>query len=140
MRIEVRFNGDVAVMSLSGKFLAGGDGPYMRQKVKDLIDAGAKKLLVDFADVPYIDSTGLGFLAGARVSCQSAGVNLVLASINQHVRKILDEVKLSQFFVIAKDEQAAVSTLDSMAQASQSPDKASEGETKGRKRAPASGQ
>ncbi len=140
MRIEVRFNGDVAILSLSGKFLAGGDGPYMRQKVKDLIEAGAKKLLVDFAEVPYIDSTGLGFLAGTRVTCQNAGVSLVLASLNKHVRKILDEVKLSQFFVIANDEQEAVRTLEAMAQAPPSAEKGSEGETKGRKRAPASGQ
>jgi anti-anti-sigma factor len=128
----VRFSGDVAILSLSGKFLAGGDGPFLRQKVKDLIDAGAKKLLVNFAEVPYIDSTGLGFLAGTRVSCQNAGVNLVLASLNQHVRKILDEVKLSQFFTIAKDEHAAVKALE--AAAPPSPGMASDSETKGRKR------
>ena len=73
MRIAVRFNGDVAILSLSGKFLAGSDGPYLRQKVKDLMDAGTKKLMIDFSDVPYIDSTGLGFLAGARVTAQNAG-------------------------------------------------------------------
>jgi anti-sigma B factor antagonist len=120
VRIEVRFSGDVAILSLSGKFLAGGDGPFLRQKVKDLIDAGAKKLLVNFAEVPYIDSTG------------NAGVNLVLASLNQHVRKILDEVKLSQFFTIAKDEHAAVKALE--AAAPPSPGMASDSETKGRKR------
>lgn len=134
MRIEVRFSGDVAILSLSGKFLAGGDGPFLRQKVKDLIDAGAKKLLVSFAEVPYIDSTGLGFLAGTRVSCQNAGVHLVLASLNQHVRKILDEVKLSQFFTIAKDEEAAVKALEAAAPAPPSPGMASDSETKGRKR------
>jgi anti-sigma B factor antagonist len=108
VRIEVRFQDDVAIMSLSGKFLAGGDGPFLRQKVKDLIEAGARNMVIDFSGVPYIDSTGLGFLAGSRVTAQNAGVNMVLASVNDHVMRILDSVRLSQFFVIAADEQSAL--------------------------------
>jgi anti-sigma B factor antagonist len=108
VRITARFANDIAIVSLSGKFLAGSDGPYLRQKVKDLIDAGTSKLIIDFADVPYIDSTGLGFLAGARVTSQNAGTRMVLANINAHVQKILDEVKFSQLFVIAPDEAAAM--------------------------------
>lgn len=108
MRIEVRFQDDVAIMSLNGKFLAGGDGPFLRQKVKDLIEAGTKNMVIDFSGVPYIDSTGLGFLAGSRVTAQNAGVNMVLASVNDHVMRILDSVRLSQFFVIAADEQSAL--------------------------------
>lgn len=95
-------------MSLRGKFLAGGDGPYLRQKVKDLIEAGTQKIVINFSGVPYIDSTGLGFLAGSRVTAQNAGVMMVLASVNEHVQKILDSVRLSQFFVIAHDEASAL--------------------------------
>ena len=112
MRITARFADDVVIMSLSGKFLAGSDGPYLRQKVKDFIDAGTTKLIIDFSDVPYIDSTGLGFLAGARVTAQNAGTRMVLSNINTHVQKILDEVKLSQFFVIAPDEAAAMAKVN----------------------------
>jgi anti-sigma B factor antagonist len=115
VRIEVRFNQDVAILSLSGRFLAGGDGPYLRQKVSDLIEAGTKKLMIDFCEVPYIDSTGLGFLAGARVSALNAGVRMVLAGLNTHVRKILDDVNLAQFFVIADDEAAALAELKGVA-------------------------
>ena len=112
MRITARFADDIAIVSLSGKFLAGSDGPYLRQKVKDFIDAGTKKLIIDFSEVPYIDSTGLGFLAGARVTAQNAAVRMVLANLNVHVRKILDDVKLSQFFLIAPSEVAAVAKVN----------------------------
>ena len=112
MRITARFADDIAIVSLSGKFLAGSDGPYLRQKVKDFIDAGTKKLIIDFGDVPYIDSTGLGFLAGTRVTAQNASVRMVLSNINIHVRRILDDVKLSQFFVIAPNEAAAVAKVN----------------------------
>ena len=111
MRIEMRFKDDVAILVLSGKFLAGSDGPYLRQKVKDLTDAGTKKLIINFADVPYIDSTGLGFLAGSRVTAQNAGVRLILAEVNPHVRRILDDLNLSQFFLITASEAAALEHL-----------------------------
>lgn len=116
MRISVRFKQDVSILSLSGKFVAGSDGPFLRQKVKDLLDAGARKLLFDFADVPYIDSTGLGFLAGSRELAAEAGASIILCSVNPHVRRILDGVKLSQFFETAEDESAGLARLQEMGQ------------------------
>ena len=102
-------------MGLSGKFVAGSDGPFLRQKVKDLIDAGAKKLVLDFTEVPYIDSTGLGFLAGGRVTAQNAGVSVVLAGVNEHVKRILDGVRLTPFFVLAANEAEAVTMVNAKA-------------------------
>jgi anti-sigma B factor antagonist len=112
VRISVRFNDEVAMMVLDGKFIAGSDGPFLRQKVKDLIDAGVKKLYLDFAGVPYIDSTGLGFLAGSRATAEKASVRMVLGGVNLHVMKILDDVKLSQFFTFAADEAAGMAMLN----------------------------
>jgi anti-sigma B factor antagonist len=137
VRIAVHFKGDVPVVGLSGKFLAGGDGPFLRQKVRDLIDAGAKKLVIDFADVPYIDSTGLGFLAGTRVTAEGAGVRLVLASLNAHVRKILEEVKLAPFFTIVKDEDAALARLSEAVEPAEGSEAAAKKAPKGKKSPPA---
>lgn len=138
MRIEVRFKNDVAIMSLSGKFLAGSDGPFLRQKVKDLIDAGTRKLIIDFTDVPYIDSTGLGFLAGSRVTAQNAGVGLVLANLNPHVKRILDGVRLTPFFVVANDEASAlIKVSETPPAAAGSVASATKGSTRKRSSAPA---
>lgn len=118
-------------MSLAGKFLAGSDGPFLRQKIKDLTDTGTKKLIVDFAGVPYIDSTGLGFLVGSRKTAESAQATLILANLNQHVKRILDNVRLSPFFMIAKDEAEAMSKFQADPESSAPPSK------KERKRPPA---
>jgi len=111
VRISVRFKNNVAVLALSGRFLAGSDGPFLRQKVKDLLDAGARKLVFDFSEVPYIDSTGLGFLAGSRSIAEEAGAVVALAGVNQHVQRLLDGVQLTQFFLIVKDEAQALAKL-----------------------------
>lgn len=136
MIIEVRFKDGVSIISLSGRFLAGSDGPFLRQKVKDLIDAGTTKLMLDFSDVPYIDSTGLGFLAGARVTAQNAGIPMVLASLNPHVRRVLDDVKLSQFFVIVENEEAALTRLREATQSSGDARETEGKARKGKKRSP----
>ena len=136
MRLELKFSDDVAIVRLSGKFLAGSDGPFLRQKVQDLIDAGSKKLILDFADVPYIDSTGLGFLAGSHKAAQGAGISVVLASLNTHVRKVLDSVQLSQFFVIADTEAAALAKLGETKSAPQGTGVPSAKGAKGKKRSP----
>ena len=111
MRIEVKSSDDVAAVHLSGKFLAGGDGPFLRQKVIELIDAGTRKLLIDFSEVPYIDSTGLGFLVGTHVTAKMAGVRLILAGLNAHVRNVLEVLGLVRLFVVEEDEAAALAKL-----------------------------
>lgn len=135
MRIEVKFYDDVAAVHLSGKFLAGGDGPFLRQKVKELIDAGTRKLIIDFSEVPYIDSTGLGFLAGTHVTAKKAGVRMMLASLNVHVRSVLDGVQLSQFFVIEENEAAALAKLKEPSTGSEDSGPASGKNPKAKKRA-----
>jgi anti-sigma B factor antagonist len=117
MEITVDSRNNVTILRLQGKFIAGEDGPQCREKVKKLIDSGTRKLIFDFSHVPYIDSTGLGFLAGCRATVQKAGARLVLVSLDERVRRVLDEVKLSQHFVIAEDEARGIARLDEVSQA-----------------------
>lgn len=111
MRIELKFAGDIPILRLRGRFIAGGDGPFLRQKVSDLIEAGSRKLIVDFENVPYLDSTGLGFLAGSQRVAQNAGATIVLADLNEHVMKVLETAQLMQFFVLASNEEEALDKL-----------------------------
>jgi anti-sigma B factor antagonist len=135
VRIELRFAEDVAIVRLSGKFVAGSDGPFLRQKVADLIDAGSRKVILDFEDVPYIDSTGLGFLAGSQKVAQSAGASVVLVALNEHVKRVIDNVQLTQFFLVAENEAEALAKLNAAAPASPEPSPALTKATRGRKRA-----
>jgi anti-anti-sigma factor len=116
MDITIDSRNDVTILRLQGRFIAGEDGPQCREKVKKLIDSGTRKLIFDFYGVPYIDSTGLGFLAGCRAAIQKAGARLVLVSLDERVRRVLDEVKLSDYFVIAEDEARGIARLEEVSQ------------------------
>lgn len=112
MRITERFKDGMAIIALEGKFVAGVDGPFLKEKAQELLKAGKTKLVFDFAQVPYIDSTGLGFLAATHTAAEEAGARVVLCSVPPQVKKIIDRVQLTKFFLIAEDQSAAAAVLD----------------------------
>lgn len=95
-------------MTLEGKFAASTDGPALRGKMGELLDSGSKKLILDFAGVPYIDSTGLGFLAASRAAAEKARAQIILSAVSPAVKQILDRVQMVQFFPLFKDQAAAL--------------------------------
>ena len=58
MKFTLKVVGDVCVLKLDGKFMAGGDSFFLREKIKNVLSMGIEKLLIDMDNVPYIDSTG----------------------------------------------------------------------------------
>jgi anti-sigma B factor antagonist len=57
-----------------------------------------QSLIIDFANVPYVDSAGIGALVGAYVSRQHAGRSLALVAVCQRIRHALEVAHVEQFF------------------------------------------
>ena len=74
-------------------------------------------LILDFSDVPYIDSAGLGWLVSAYVSRQKAGRRTVLSGINGRVQKLFEITRVSDLFLIFSSPEEAVAALESAAEA-----------------------
>jgi anti-sigma B factor antagonist len=69
-------------------------------------------LIVDFSDVPFIDSSGLGALVGAHLAAEKSHRKLALTAMNQQVKALLHMTKVSQFFTeypSIQDAEAAAS-------------------------------
>jgi anti-sigma B factor antagonist len=68
-------------------------------KFQDLVRSGSSpKLIVDFTNVPYVDSAGVGALVGAYVRQQKEGHSLTLAGVNDRVRGTLKVTQVDKFF------------------------------------------
>ena len=69
------------------------------------------QVLVNMADVPYIDSTGLGVLASKYVTLRRRNGQLKLCNISPRTRRVLETTKLLSVFEVFATEAEAVSSF-----------------------------
>jgi anti-sigma B factor antagonist len=100
--------GDVAVIDFSGRITLGEGSAMLRKTIRDLVDNGRKKILLNLADVDYIDSSGIGELVGAYTSVRGASGELKLVYLTKRVRDIIQITRLFTVFDVQPDEAAAI--------------------------------
>jgi anti-anti-sigma factor len=101
------------VLRLHGRFATGQDSAYLRSKTEEIKSSGCSKVLADFSQVDYIDSTGIGFLIGIYSSVlKNANGRFVLASLNRRVREVLELTRLANVMSIYPDEATAFQALE----------------------------
>ena len=107
MDTKVRHVDGVTVLDLSGKITLGEASGKLRSAVQDALQ-GSKKILLNLADVNYIDSAGLGELVSAFTTVKNAGGELKLLNLTKKVRDLLVITKLLTVFDVKDNEQEAV--------------------------------
>lgn len=113
MHIDFEYQGDVCILRTQGRFATGLDVDYLRTKTDEIKKSGRRKVLADFHNVPYIDSTGIGFLVGVYTSVTNTlGGRFVIAGPNHRVREVLDLMRLTSVIPIAADEAAGLAYLN----------------------------
>ena len=112
MEIKERVVDGVSILDLTGKIVLGeGDG-QVRDRIKDLLADGQRKILLNLADISYIDSAGLGALISSYTTTNRQGGHLKLVNLTKRVQDLLAITKLITVFETYEDEQVA---LDSFA-------------------------
>jgi len=112
MYIELDYKEDVCILRPTGRFATGLDVDYLRTKTEEIKNCGLQKVLADFRTVPYIDSTGIGFLVGVYTSVTGKrGGRFVIVGPSQRVREVLDLTRLSSVIPVVADESAGMEFL-----------------------------
>ena len=111
MKLTTRDVSGVTIVDLSGKITLGEGGMTLREEVRQLLAKGQKKIVLNLADVNYIDSSGLGELVSAYTAVKNAGGELKLLNLTAKVRDLLVITKLVTVFDVKDDEAAAVSSF-----------------------------
>jgi anti-sigma B factor antagonist len=112
MKITTRESGDVTIVDLRGRLVAGAEGAALRRQVRDLLHEGKNKLLLNVGQVDFIDSSGLGELVNAFSSVQKQGGELKLLNLAKKSYDLLRITKLHTFFEIMDDEASAVKSFN----------------------------
>ena len=111
MQTTTRLVGEIAVLEISGRITLGEGNVMLREIVRELIDKGNKKIVLNLAEVHYVDSSGVGELVKAHTTVRNQGGQLRLANLTQRVNDLLQITRLSSVFDIDRDEASAVKSL-----------------------------
>ncbi|MGA7991751.1 MAG: STAS domain-containing protein [Thermoanaerobaculia bacterium] len=108
MHVEVRKIGDVVIVDLSGRLLAGIGDEILRNVVNELLAEGWKKILLNLSGVTAVDSAGTGELVASLKICEKFGASLKLLNLHERVRRSLHLSELLPIFEVFDDETVAL--------------------------------
>jgi anti-sigma B factor antagonist len=108
MQIDQRAVGDVVVLDLKGKITLGEGDELLKDKVNSLVNQGHRKIVLNLADVPYIDSAGLGEIVRTYTTVSRQGGSLKLLNLTKRITDLLSITKLLTVFETFESENDAV--------------------------------
>jgi len=115
VKISTRKVDGVMVVDISGRIVLG-EGGSLRETINAVLFSGEKKVLLNLAEVNYIDSTGLGELISAHTSVQKDGGQIQFLKMTNKVRDLLQITKLYTVLNIKDDEAEAIASLNTAAE------------------------
>jgi anti-sigma B factor antagonist len=113
MKVKTREVDGITILDLSGRITLGEGSVTLRDSVRDLLAKGAKNILLNLADITYIDSSGIGELVSAFTSVRNSGGELKLLNLTKKVHDLLQITKLYTVFDIKDDEASAIAAFSS---------------------------
>jgi len=113
MTITERRRDDVVILDIEGKILLGEGDVQLREAIRRLLQSGARKILLNLANVPYMDSAGLGELVRAYTTVRREGGELKLVNLTARIQDLLTITKLISVFESFDSEDAALKSFAS---------------------------
>jgi anti-sigma B factor antagonist len=108
MQIEERVVNDVTILDLKGKITLGEGDEALKDKINSLIHQNRKRILLNLADVPYIDSAGLGEIVRTYTTVSRQGGQLKLVNLTKRITDLLMITKLLTVFETFEAESDAL--------------------------------
>ena len=116
MQIEERAVGDVIVLDLKGKVTLGQGDELLKDKVNSLVNQGHRKIVLNLAEVPYVDSAGLGEIVRTYTTVSRQGGSMKLLNLTKRITDLLAITKLLTVFETFETEADAVRSFSASAQ------------------------
>ena len=113
MRLQMseRQVGDVTVLDLSGQLVNDQGSQNLKDKINSLIQQARKDIILNLAEISYIDSAGLGQLVSSYTSITKATGGLKLLHVNKRNHDLLSITRLVTLFDTFDTEEEAISSF-----------------------------
>lgn len=110
MNIDTRVVDGVTILDVHGKITIGDGSVEIRNKVRETLDQGNKKILLNLGDVSYVDSSGIGELVSSFTTVTNQGGELKLVNLTKKLQELLAITKLLTVFDCYDDESSALAS------------------------------
>ena len=111
MKTRIRDVNNVRILDLEGKITIGSGDIELRQRIEDSVNAGTNHILLNFANVPHIDSSGIGELVGCYTTMARRGGKMKLLKLTQKITDILHVTQLITVFDVYDNEAEAIASF-----------------------------
>lgn len=111
LEISVSKVDSITLVALKGRIIAGSAAESLVAKVQELVQAGEIQIILDLAQVTYLDSTGVGALIKAAAAPKLVGGNTKLLHLTRRITDVLQIARLSSGFDIYDNLEKAVASF-----------------------------
>lgn len=111
LRATYRDAGPITVVDIGGRITLGEGSALLRKTIRELLDEKRVRIVLNLADVNYIDSSGIGELVTAFTTVKNRGGDLKLLHLTKKVHDLLQLTKLFTVFDVYSDEHTALSSF-----------------------------
>lgn len=112
LNISVRENQGVAILELNGRIVLGPETQSLREQVIQLLSEGKKRIVLNLANVTYVDSAGVGTLVNAYTSATRQGGSVKLLNLSDRPRETLQLTRLLTVFDVCENVADAVARFN----------------------------
>jgi anti-sigma B factor antagonist len=98
----------VIIIRTRGKLTLGEGTSALRRKMRELVEGGYRRILLNMGDVTYIDNSGIAELVAAHTAVTNAGGEMKLLNLTKRAHDPLQIAKLHMVFEIFEDEGSAI--------------------------------
>jgi len=110
-KVSTRQVGEVTVIDLEGRITLGDGSNLLRDELRHLISTNRRKILLNFAEVSYMDSSGLGQVVAGFTTVKNQGGQLKLLNVGERIKDLLNMARIASIFEMFDDESAAIMTF-----------------------------
>lgn len=113
LKMQAREVKGIMILDLSGRLVMGEACAAIRDEIRDQVAHGFRQILLNLADVTYIDSAGLGELTAAYTSVRNREGSLRLMNLTKRIHDLMQITKLYIVFDVYDDEKLAIASFGS---------------------------
>jgi anti-sigma B factor antagonist len=108
LKITERQVGEVTILDLEGSIIMGGGSLLLRDELRSLVERGRTQIILNFADVKYVDSSGIGELVSGWVTLNRAEGRVKLLNLSEKISEVLALSSTLALFETYDDEARAI--------------------------------